>query len=49
MSSPLTHVYQRIDQEPTGLESAGRVYRDGTLRLDWSGTPWWRETLPAVR
>lgn len=41
MISPPANVHERIDQEPTGLAPAGRVYRDGTLRLDWSGTAWW--------
>lgn len=40
--TPPAHVYRRIDGESTGLAEAGRVYRDGTLRLDWSGTEFWR-------
>jgi len=33
---PATHVHRTIENESTGLEAAGRVYRDGRLRLNWA-------------
>lgn len=42
--APPSNVHRRIDDESTGLREAGRVYGDGTLRLDWSGTAAWPPT-----
>ncbi|MCX4245358.1 hypothetical protein [Paraliomyxa miuraensis] len=39
--SPPTNVHRRIDVDQTGLREAERVYRDGTVRLDWSSTEAW--------
>ncbi len=39
--APPKHVHSRIDAVPTGLAEAGRVYRDGTIRLDWTATEYW--------
>lgn len=33
--SPATRVHARVEDESTGLEPAGKVYRDGRLRLAW--------------
>lgn len=41
LPTPPTNVHAHIEDETTGLREAGRVYRDGTLRLDWSGTELW--------
>ncbi|MBC8069627.1 MAG: hypothetical protein IAG13_14920 [Deltaproteobacteria bacterium] len=38
---PPANVHARIDVVPTGLVEAERVYRDGTIRLDWSATSLW--------
>lgn len=40
--APPVDVHARIDEIPTGLAPANRVYRDGTIRLDWSATRFWR-------
>ena len=40
--APATNVHTRIDEVSTGLAEAGRVYRDGTVRLDWTATEFWR-------
>lgn len=39
--APPANVHTRIENVATGLAEANRVYRDGTIRLDWSGTVWW--------
>jgi len=36
--APPTNVHARIENVATGLAAAGRVYRDGTVRLDWTAT-----------
>lgn len=36
--APPTNVHRIIREASTGLEAAGRVYLDGTARLDWRGT-----------
>lgn len=41
--APPVNVHARIDHVPTGLAAADRVYRDGSIRLDWSATKWWRQ------
>lgn len=33
---PAQRVLTKVEDESTGLENAGRVYRDGRLRLEWS-------------
>jgi hypothetical protein len=42
MLAPPQRVHTQIDDQATGLREAHRTYRDGTLRLDWSATPFWR-------
>jgi len=37
MLAPPANVHDRIDQPSTGLVPAGKVYRDGALRLAWPG------------
>lgn len=40
--APPTNVHRRIAEDATtGLEATGRVYLDGTARLDWRGTRFW--------
>lgn len=39
--TPPGNVHTRIDVVPTGLAEAGRVHRDGTIRLDWTATEHW--------
>jgi hypothetical protein len=39
--APPEHVHERIDAISTGLAERGLVHRDGTIRLDWSGTTMW--------
>jgi hypothetical protein len=39
--APPANVHAKIDEVSTGLDATGRVYRDGALRLDWSGTEFW--------
>jgi hypothetical protein len=39
--APPENVHTRIDEGSTGLAEAGRVYRDGTVRLDWTATEFW--------
>lgn len=41
MLAPPRHVHAHIEDDSTHLAEAGRVHRDGTLRLDWRGTELW--------
>ncbi|MBM4361206.1 MAG: hypothetical protein FJ104_00885, partial [Deltaproteobacteria bacterium] len=36
--APAENVHRMIETEDTGLDAAGRIFRDGALRLAWPGT-----------
>jgi len=38
----LQNVHQKIENGSTGLAEAKKVYNDGTLRLDWTHTDFWK-------
>jgi len=40
--TPLENVQEKIENGSTGLAEANKIYRDGTLRLDWTQTEFWK-------
>ncbi|NVB40354.1 hypothetical protein G6O69_37380 [Pseudenhygromyxa sp. WMMC2535] len=37
--APVANVFESIEDESSGLSESGKMYADGTLRLDWSQLP----------